>query len=164
MPIRYLKLITVLISPLLFINLPAILPISGNGHAILRWETQESSSTHAHLMCNPRTDLDSSVFKIYPEPDHFSPPPLMPLCRSYHHLSPGSLLWPPKVAQLSLLLSPYNLFPKLMSGSLMAPTCTFTSFFNRTPCSSHWELNSAEWRCERHRRWDPTPRHQLGFP
>ena len=43
-------------------------------------------------------------------------------------------------------------FVMTRTGSLMAPTCTFTSFFNRTPCSSHWELNSAEWRCERHRR------------
>lgn len=141
MPIRYLKLTTVLISPLLFINLPAILPISGNGHTILRWETQESLSTHAHLMCSPRTDLDSSVFKIYPEPDHFSPPPLMPLCPSCHHLSPGSLLWPPKVPQLSLLLSPYNLFPKLMSGPLMAPISLILTY-KPLPARPHHQSDS----------------------
>lgn len=70
-------------------------------------------------MGNPRTDLDRSIFKIYPEPDHFSPPPLMPLWPSYHHLSPGSLLWPPTTSP-AFTLVPHNLFPKLMSGPPVA--------------------------------------------
>lgn len=36
--------------------------------------------------------------------------------------------------------------------------------FHQKPLLSSWELNSSEWRYERHRKWYLTPRHQLGFP
>lgn len=36
--------------------------------------------------------------------------------------------------------------------------------FYQDPLLFYWEFSSSEWRQERHRRWDQTPRHHLGFP